>query len=200
MTAVERLRADHAPALLAFERENRAFFAASVPDRGDEFFAGFDARLAGLLAEQAAGTDHFHVLAEDDGTVLGRVNLVGVAGGSAELGYRVAERATGRGLATSAVREVCALAFAEYGLTALRARTTVDNAGSRAVLARTGFAEAGAITLMGKPGLLFTRDLADPIPPTGSPVTHSGGAPRCGTPPGCGSWSAVISRRRPARP
>lgn len=103
---------------------------------------------------------HFHVLA-DGGAVLGRVNLVGVAGGSAELGYRMAERAAGRGLATSGVRQVCALAFEEYGLTALRAETTVDNAASRAVLARTGFVEAGAITLMGKPGLRFTRDLSE---------------------------------------
>ncbi|MFD6279364.1 GNAT family N-acetyltransferase [Streptomyces sp. NPDC060209] len=161
MTVLERLRPDHAPALLAFERENRAYFAAAVPDRGDGFFAGFDARHAELLAEQAAGMHHFHILADGDGAVLGRVNLVGVTGGSAELGYRIAERAAGRGLATSAVRRICALAFAEYGLTVLRAETTVDNAGSRAVLARTGFVETGAITLTGKPGLRFTRDLTD---------------------------------------
>lgn len=160
MTVLERLRPDHAPALLAFERQNRAYFAASIPDRGDSFFTGFDERHAELLAEQAAGMHHFHVLA-DGGAVLGRVNLVGVAGGSAELGYRMAERAAGRGLATSGVRQVCALAFEEYGLTALRAETTVDNAASRAVLARTGFVEAGAITLMGKPGLRFTRDLSE---------------------------------------
>jgi [ribosomal protein S5]-alanine N-acetyltransferase len=161
MTVLERLRPDHARALLAFERQNRTYFAASVPDRGDDFFAGFDARHAELLAEQAAGMHHFHILADDAGAVLGRFNLLGVEDGSAELGYRVAERAAGRGLATSAVRDVCALAFAEYGLTVLRARTTVDNVGSRAVLARTGFVEAGALTLMGKPGLRFTRNLAE---------------------------------------
>ncbi|MFE9725038.1 GNAT family N-acetyltransferase [Streptomyces sp. NPDC005794] len=162
MTVLERLRPDHAPALLAFEQENRAYFAASIPDRGDDFFAGFAARHAELLAEQEAGMHHFHVWADGEGAVLGRVNLVGVADGSAELGYRVAERAAGQGLATSGVRRMCALAFAEYGLTALRAKTTVDNAGSRRVLDRAGFVAAGAITLMGKPGLRFTRDLADP--------------------------------------
>src|SRR5258708_20426413 len=51
---LQLLRLDHAPALLAFERENRAYFAASVPDRGDEFFAAFDPRYAQLLARQAA--------------------------------------------------------------------------------------------------------------------------------------------------
>ncbi|MFC8226565.1 GNAT family N-acetyltransferase [Streptomyces sp. NPDC057287] len=161
MAVLERLRSDHAPALLAFERRNRAYFAASIPDRGDDFFTGFDVRHAELLAEQASGMHHFHVLVDTDGAVLGRVNLVGVVDGSAELGYRIAEHAAGRGLATSGVREVCALAREEYGLTALRAETTVDNTGSRAVLARTGFVETGPIRLVGRPGLRFTRDLAD---------------------------------------
>ena len=60
----ELLRLDHAPALLAFERENRAYFAASMPDRGDEFFAEFDTRYAQLLEWQAAGTDYFHLLVD----------------------------------------------------------------------------------------------------------------------------------------
>ncbi|MFD4034551.1 GNAT family N-acetyltransferase [Streptomyces sp. NPDC058637] len=162
MTVLQRLRPDHAAALLAFERENRAYFAASIPDRGDDYFAEFDARHSELLVDQAAGLLHFHVLADDEGAVLGRVNLVDVADGSAELGYRIAERAAGRGLATEAVRQVCALALAEYGLSVLRAETTEDNHGSRAVLARTGFEPAGEIVLCGRPGLRFTRDLRDP--------------------------------------
>ncbi len=161
MAVLERLRHDHAPALLAFERENRAYFAASVPDRGDDYFSGFDARHSELLADQTAGILHFHVLTDSDGAVLGRVNLVDVADGSAELGYRIAERASGRGLATSGVRSVCGLAFTDYDLTSLRAMTTLDNTGSRAVLARTGFVEAGTTTLSGRPGLRFTRRPTD---------------------------------------
>lgn len=61
---------------------------------------------------------------------------------------------------------MCA-AFKEYGLTTLRARTTLDNAGSRAVLARTGFVETGGITLMGRPGLRFALALADTVHATG---------------------------------
>ncbi|MFE3518503.1 GNAT family N-acetyltransferase [Streptomyces sp. NPDC059166] len=164
MAGLERLRPDHAPALLAFERRNRAYFAASVPDRGDAFFAEFDRRHADLLAEQEAGKHHFHVLTDRSGTVLGRVNLVDVGNGSAELGYRVARQAAGRGLATAGVRQVCALAAGKYGLTTLRARTTADNAGSRAVLARAGFQEAGTLVLTGKPGLCFTLDLRRALP------------------------------------
>ncbi|MGW3667620.1 GNAT family N-acetyltransferase [Streptomyces sp. NPDC005141] len=159
MPRLEPLRPDHAPALLAFERENRAYFAASIPDRGDAYFAGFDARHRELLAEHAAGRHLFHLVVDGDGSILGRFNLVDVADGSAELGYRVAERAAGRGLATAAVREVCALAATSYGLSTLRARTTADNAASRAVLDRTGFLVTGDIDLNGRPGLRFARDL-----------------------------------------
>ncbi|MFJ7588258.1 GNAT family N-acetyltransferase [Streptomyces sp. NPDC097617] len=161
MSRLQLLRFDHAPALLAFERENRAYFAASVPDRGDRYFAGFDERHAALMAEQAAGLCFFHLLVDGDGggEVVGRVNLVDVADGSAELGYRIAERATRRGLATAAVEEACGLAFTRYGLTALRAVTTLDNAGSRAVLARTGFVPTGDVDLDGRPGLRFVCNL-----------------------------------------
>ncbi|MEV8315632.1 GNAT family N-acetyltransferase [Streptomyces sp. NPDC059900] len=143
MPELQRLRPEHAPALFAFEHENRQYFAKSVPDRGDAYFAEFDARHAALLAEQAAGTCHFHVLVDGEGAVLGRVNLVDVADGEAELGYRIAEGATGRGLATDAVRQLCGIAAAKYGLTALRAATYADNAGSRGVLERTGFSLVG---------------------------------------------------------
>ena len=159
MPTLERLRPDHAGALLAFETENRAYFAASVPDRGDEYFGDFDARHRSLLAEQAAGLHHLHVLVEPDGSIIGRVNLVDVADGSAELGYRIAERAAGRGLATSTVEQVCTIAANDYGLTLLRASTNRDNVGSQTVLRRTGFVPVGETTLDGRPAVQFVRRL-----------------------------------------
>jgi ribosomal-protein-alanine N-acetyltransferase len=155
--ALERLRPDHAPALVTFERENRAYFAASVPDRGDEYFRDFDARHRALLAEQAAGLHHFHVLVEADGSIVGRINLVDVADGSAELGYRIAERAAGQGLATATVRHVCTDVAVGYGLTRLHAATTLDNLGSQAVLTRTGFVPVGETTLGGRPAMRYER-------------------------------------------
>jgi ribosomal-protein-alanine N-acetyltransferase len=157
---LELVRSDHAAALLTFELKNRAYFAASIPDRGDDFFAHFEERHAGLLAWQAAGTDYFHVLIGDRGDVLGRVNLTRIADGCAELGFRIARTSAGRGLATTGVMQVCALASAEYGLTRLRARATNDNHASRAVLARTGFVETGAISLNDRPGTAYSRSLA----------------------------------------
>ncbi|MFB7409670.1 MULTISPECIES: GNAT family N-acetyltransferase [unclassified Streptomyces] len=161
MAVLERLRSDHAPALLAFERENRGYFAASVPDRGDAYFTEFEQRHRALLDEQEAGGIHFHVLVGEGGEVLGRFNLVDVADGAAELGYRVAERATGRGVATAGVREVCRLAREEYGLSRLTAVTTLDNDGSRVVLGRVGFGAVGSVTLDGRAGTSYELDLAD---------------------------------------
>ncbi|MFI5803451.1 GNAT family N-acetyltransferase [Streptomyces sp. NPDC051561] len=161
MPELQPLRAGHGPALLAFERENRAYFAASVTDRGDAFFveSGFAERLAALLAEQAAGEIAFHVLVAEDGEVLGRFNLVDLdtTEGSAEIGYRLAEKATGRGLATATVRELIALAAERYGIHTLHAGTSLDNAASRAVLARTGFTETGRADFSGETGLTFVR-------------------------------------------
>ena len=157
---IERLRPGHAAALLALEQENRAYFAASVSDRGDEYFAEFDERLRALLAEQDTGTVHMHVILDWDGAVAGRVNLVDVADGSAELGFRVAERVAGQGLATAAVREVCALAVAEYGLTTLRAAAAVTNLASQAVLRNNGFTPTGdEVDLNGRPSLGYLRHL-----------------------------------------
>ncbi|MFJ8854345.1 GNAT family N-acetyltransferase [Streptomyces sp. NPDC102437] len=158
MPELQRLRPDHAPALLTFEQENRTYFAASVPDRGDAYFTDFAARLTALLTEQDAGLCHFHVLVAPDGEVLGRFNLVDVADGSAELGFRMAEKATRRGLATATVLHLCTLAATEYGLTTLRASAALDNTASRTVLTRAGFAPTGEeVQLGGQPGLAYVR-------------------------------------------
>lgn len=117
---------------------NREFFARTVLDRGDAYFERFEDRHAALLAEQEAGGCHFHVLT-DDGAVLGRFNLVDVEDGSAELGFRVAERSAGRGLATLGVQRVIVLARDYYGLRQLTAGADRTNAASLAVLRRTGF-------------------------------------------------------------
>ena len=136
---MERLAAGHVVELLRFERENRAFFARSVPDRGDDYFARFAERHAALLAEQDSGLCRFHVLADDDGRILGRFNLVDIAGGSAELGFRVAERAGGRGLAKDGVRLIGDWARDDHQLRRLVATASQNNAASRAVLRATGF-------------------------------------------------------------
>jgi ribosomal-protein-alanine N-acetyltransferase len=157
---LQRLRADHAPAVLAFELANRAYFATFISDRGDAFFDRFTEGYNALLAEQEADISVFHVLVGEDGTVLGRFNLVDLEDGTAELGYRVAQQVAGRGVATATVRELCRLAAERYGLRMLRAATTYDNVASQKVLAKAGFVAAGPAEPGGRPGTWYQRDLA----------------------------------------
>jgi len=44
VSELQLLGAGHAPAVLAFELANRAYFAASITDRGDEYFERFTER------------------------------------------------------------------------------------------------------------------------------------------------------------
>lgn len=149
------MTAAHVDAVLEFETANREYFAATIPDRGDDFFADYPSRHAALLRMQAEGTDLFHLLLTDDETVAGRVNLVCISDGEAEIGYRVGRDFAGRGLATEAVGRVCALAGTVYGLKRLRAGTGVDNHASHKVLLRNGFRVLGQTTSGGSPSLRF---------------------------------------------
>jgi ribosomal-protein-alanine N-acetyltransferase len=159
---LQPLRAEHGPAVLDFEITNRAYFAASITDRGDDFFEQFTARHNALLADQHAGHRACYVLVAEDGAVLGRFNLVFVDDGVAELGYRVAQQAAGRGVATATVRHLCRLAASRHGVSTIRAATAEGNAASRRVLLKNGFTPdgpAGPEHLGGKRGTWYRRDV-----------------------------------------
>ncbi|WP_031465872.1 GNAT family N-acetyltransferase [Sciscionella sediminilitoris] len=170
MSELKQLDAGHAPAVLAFELANRAYFATSISDRGDAFYDRFTERHSAMLAEQETGSCAFYVLVTEDGSVLGRFNLYDVKDGTANLGYRVAQHVAGRGVATATVRELCRLAATRHGLHRLRAVTSHANAASQKVLTKAGFVPAGPADpadLGGKPGTWYLRDLAL-TPSTGS--------------------------------
>jgi [ribosomal protein S5]-alanine N-acetyltransferase len=160
---LQQLDAGHALAVLAFELANRTYFAASISDRGDEFYDQFTDRHRALLADQEAGLCACYVLVADDGSVLGRFNLYDIGDGTADLGYRVAQQVAGRGVATRSVRELCRIAAARHGLRTLRAATSHGNAASQKVLAKAGFVPVGPAdpaSLGGKSGTWYQRDLA----------------------------------------
>jgi ribosomal-protein-alanine N-acetyltransferase len=160
---LQRLRPDHAAAVLDFEVANRAYFAQSISDRGDEFFEHFTERHDKLLADQQAGGGAYYVLVTDEGSVLGRFNLILAGDGSAQLGYRVAQHAAGRGVATAAVLELCQLATELYGINTIRAATSLQNTASQRVLIKSGFVPVGPADptdLGGKAGTWYERVLA----------------------------------------
>lgn len=129
--------------IIAFERENRAFFARSVPDRGDDYFdlANMERFLADVEGEQARGECYLYLVRDAEGELVGRVNLVDIEKGdrpSASIGYRVGARHGGKGYASEAVRLALAEAAAR-GIVCVHAMTTAENVGSQIVLLRNGF-------------------------------------------------------------
>lgn len=162
MPELQRLRADHAEAVLAFELANRTYFAASISDRGDEFFEDFAERHDARVAEQDAGFGAYYLLVTDDGRIMGRFNLIFAGDATAELGYRVAEEFAGQGLATRTVRQLCWIASSQHGVHSIRAATSVENVGSQKVLIKAGFVAIGPADpahLGGRPGNWYQRDL-----------------------------------------
>jgi ribosomal-protein-alanine N-acetyltransferase len=142
---LECLAPDHARPLERFERANRAFFAARVGDRGDDFFEHFDDRLAARLDENREGASLFFVIVDGngDGEILGRVNISDIDQPElTELGFRVAEHAQGRGIATQGVITALDIA-ATRGVEAVKARVSTANLASRRVLERCGFDHMG---------------------------------------------------------
>jgi ribosomal-protein-alanine N-acetyltransferase len=115
------LRLAHASDVLAFELANRTYFAAFVSDRGDAFCRVQRAVRRALAEREARGDADYVLVDDDDGSVPGRFNLYDIRDGTADLGYRVAERVAGRGVATAGVRELCRLAGSEHGVRRLRA-------------------------------------------------------------------------------
>ncbi len=152
---LERLRSDHADAVLAFETANRAFFSESISDRGDDYFERFAAHHRASLDEQETGVCAYFVLVDDDGAVLGRFNLYEIGHGTAEVGYRVAQSVSGRGVATEALGRLCEVARTRLSLRTLSARTSGENIASQRVLEKCGFLAVGEAEVGGRPGRTY---------------------------------------------
>lgn len=162
MAELQLLEAAHAQSVLAFELENRAYFRSWIPDRGDDYFQDFECRHNLLLTEQEDGLGYFYVLVEDSGSVLGRFNLSELQDGAAWLGYRIAEKVAGQGIATATVIELCRIAALVHGLSVVNAAAANDNPASQKVLLKAGFEVMGSASdedLGGQQGLKFSRQL-----------------------------------------
>jgi len=160
---LQRLRGDHVDAVLAFELANRTYFAGFITDRGDDFYERHVEHHRELLADQDRGTCIFHLLVDQDGAIIGRFNLYDLADDSAEVGYRVAQSAAGRGVATSGLRELCRRAQTEYGLRMLTAKTRSTSHASRRVLEKAGFSAVETCEVAGQQGIRSTLQLTPAV-------------------------------------
>jgi [ribosomal protein S5]-alanine N-acetyltransferase len=121
-------------------RENREFLAPFEPLRDDQFFTSEGQRER--IEESSSAS--FAIIV--DGAIVGGVTISDFLYGpfrSANLGYWVAQRLNGRGLATRAVGEAVEIAFGELDLHRLEAGTLVHNVASQRVLEKNRFARIG---------------------------------------------------------
>ncbi|MFT2014978.1 GNAT family N-acetyltransferase [Streptomyces sp. 796.1] len=136
-----------APALAAALRRNREHLRPWEPQRPDDFFTteGQLVRLQQQVLERHSGRE-FGWLLVDGTEIAGSMTLTGIVRGpfqNASLGYWIAADRIGRGLATAAVRAVCAAADHRLALHRVQAGTLPDNVRSQRVLAKCGFERIG---------------------------------------------------------
>lgn len=167
---IRTLRRADADALYAFELAERAWFERHVAPRGDPFYTpcGVRAHVDTCLDGLEQGTWHPCLIVDGAGTILGRANLKDIdrLAGTAEIGYRLAESAAGKGLATLAVREMSALAASQWRLRQLTAWVLTPNAASARVLEKNGYRRGASQPRSGRidghwcDGRQFILDLA----------------------------------------
>lgn len=103
-------------------------------------------RLRGWIAEEAAGGDRPRGIFAGDEVAGGCGLHRRVGPGGYEIGYWVAAGWTRRGVATEAVRQLAAAAFAEPGITFVEIHHDVANVASGAVARAAGFTRVGSQT------------------------------------------------------
>ena len=134
--------------LMAFEFENRAYFEQRINARPASYYSGVGVEAAIQQAIDDANNDKAYqfLVRDTTGELVGRVNLSRIRRKhfhSADLGYRVAEAHTGKGVAKQSVKSVIEIAFNTLNLQRVEAVTMITNYGSIAVLKFNGFDQFG---------------------------------------------------------
>ena len=136
---ITELTADMAQAVHenSLDADNRRF----VPD--EVFETPEDAReaVAFLISQYGVpeGPQVYAVIVRDGSLNVGYVQMAPIGDGVWEIGYHIAEKYTGRGYATEAVRAFLPVMAARLGLKEVTGICLKDNAASRRVLAKCGF-------------------------------------------------------------
>jgi 8-oxo-dGTP diphosphatase len=164
---------------------------------------------ARLLAEGRA----WHLAIERDGALIGGIGLsLEEDGRTAELGYWVGRAHWRQGVATAAAARLARWALAHLGVRAIHAAVLPDNAGSRIVMARAGFREAGTgereFVSRGRvmPVLLYemTRESLVADAPPAPPAEEPAGARRILLVAACalvdGDGRVLLARRPEGKP
>lgn len=165
---IENINIKNIEDIYEFELENREYFESVLPPRPEGYFEieRFEEIMKELIEEQLSGKCYMHIIRDDSGKIVGRVNLHSIEGEhvrKAELGYRIGKEYQGKGYASKAVKQVIEQGFTKYGLTKIEAGTSTENIGSQIVLLKNGFTLVGSEKKVMKindkwvDGLLYSR-------------------------------------------
>lgn len=147
-TATRPLNLDDVEALTGLYAENREFLAPWQPLRTPSYFseAGQREAVQAALAQQATGGSFPLVILDASGAVVGIFTIASIIRGafqSCSVGYWLARRSQGKGLATAALQEAVDLAFGDLRLHRIQAETLTQNERSQRLLRRAGFEQYG---------------------------------------------------------
>lgn len=130
--------------LFQFELDNRRWFEKHIAARESDFYSKFkvEKHILTCLTEYHAQVMYPAVIEIDD-VIIARVNLrnINLEMKTADIGYRVAENESGRGVASFAVRAMLELAKSELGFEAISSYVTIRNIASQKVLAKCNFSQ-----------------------------------------------------------
>lgn len=139
---IEKITAQDAKDVYKFESDNRDFFEETVPTRGNDYYNPevFKTRHVNILKEQANGISIFYLIKDEQGSILGRINLVDIdeLNKVAHIGYRIGQIHVGKGIAKNALKLLLET-VAERNIQILKAVTTTNNIASQKVLENNGF-------------------------------------------------------------
>lgn len=137
------LDVSHAEALLRFELENRSFFKTLIDDREDSFYSATQIDVHIATAQQEWLNDYaykFVIMLDDE--LVGRINLRFIKNypvRQAEVGYRLAASATGKGIMTKALGLLKPYARDTLLMKKLIATVAVNNPASQILLLKNQF-------------------------------------------------------------
>lgn len=146
---IRSLEVSDARAVLDLRVNNRKFLEPYEPSRQALFFtlAAQKAHLEAAARQWESDLAYaFGIFDPDTDEMVGRValsNIVWAAWQNATLGYFIAERYNGRGIATEAVRSACGFAFGQARLHRVQAGVMPRNKASIRVLEKVGFRHEG---------------------------------------------------------
>ena len=146
-TSVRLIQLDDARALVDLLMSDRRILERWVPARPMAYYTiqGQRTEITRQLTDLEAGRA-FPCVVLDGARIIGRVALTSIQREgmqSAVLGYWLSQDETGRGHATRAVNQICAIAYDGLKLHRIEAGAVVTNLASRRVLQRNEFAGIG---------------------------------------------------------